>query len=148
MVRNARVSHGTQEDRVERPQLLDTIGRHHLPSLDINVATPIKRLPVESEPEALSCRFQHTDAFWHYLFPDAVACDDCNIESFHGCQTYPFSADSKRESALISEAEYKVLTKAMILSDLTFGQLEYSAHHQNYVADSSKFIGFEVIHLA
>src|SRR2546426_9571957 len=122
MIGNGGVSHGTQEDRIERSQLLDTVDRHHLPGLDVSFATPIKRVPVESESKALSCRFQHTDAFWHHLFPDAVACDDCNIESFHGCQTYPFSADSNRESALISEAESKVLTKAMIFSVLTFGQ--------------------------
>src|SRR6266404_3916961 len=131
MVRNARVSHGSQEDRVKRSQLLDTIGWHHLPSLDVSFATPIKRVPVESESKALSCRFQHTDAFWHYLFPDAVACDDSN-----------------RESALISEAESKVLTKAMIFSVLTFGQLAYSAHPRNFVAASSKLIGFAGLPLA
>src|SRR2546421_10764409 len=118
MVRNARVSHGTQEDRVKRSQLLDTIGRHHLPSLDVSFATPIKRVPVESESKALSCRFQHTDAFWHHLFPNAVACDDRDVESSHEATLYPFSADSNGVSALTSGAESKVLTKAMIFSVL------------------------------
>src|SRR5207253_1536119 len=80
--------------RVKRSQLLDTIGRHHLPSLDVSFATPIKRVPVESESKALSCRFQHTDAFWHHLFPNAVACDDRDVESSHEATLYPFSADS------------------------------------------------------
>src|SRR5436190_23193579 len=89
MVENAQETLGTREYGVNRSKLLGTICRHHATRLDINVAAPIKRLPVGSESEALSCRFQHTDAFWHHLFPDAVACDDCNIESFHGCQTTP-----------------------------------------------------------
>src|SRR5215467_12775068 len=148
MIGNARVSHGTQKDRVEWPQLLDTIGRHHLPSLDIIVATPIKLVPVEAESEALPSRFQHTDAFRNHFFPDAVTCDDCNFESFHGCQTYPFLADSKGESALTSEAESKVLTEAMIFSVLTFGQSAYSAHPRNFEAASSKLIGFAGLPLA
>src|SRR5207245_7666691 len=113
MVRNARVSHGTQEDRVERPQLLDTIGRHHLPSLDISFATPIKRVPVESESEALSCHFQHTDAFWHHLFPNAVACDDRYVESSHETTLYPFSPDSNGVRALTSGTEPKARTKPL-----------------------------------
>src|SRR2546427_10244953 len=137
MVRNARVSHGTQEDRVERPQLLDTIGRHHLPSLDINVATPIKRLPVESESEALSCRFQHTDAFWHHLFPNAVACDDRDVDSSHEATLYPFSADSNGVSVLTSGAESTVLTKAMIFSVLSLGHLPSSPHPRDFVAASA-----------
>src|SRR5437016_12383896 len=94
MVRNARVSHGTQEDRVKRSQLLDTIGRHHLPSLDVSFATPIKRVPVESESKALSCRFQHTDAFSYHLFPNSVACDYRDVEISHEARLCSFSDGS------------------------------------------------------
>src|SRR5438094_10637191 len=114
MVRNARVSHGTQEDRVKRSQLLDTIGRHHLPSLDVSFATPIKRVPVESEFKALSCRFQHTDAFWHHLFLNAVACDDRDVESSHEATLYLFSLVSNGVSSLTFAAVSKVMTKAVI----------------------------------
>src|SRR5207245_9308113 len=124
MVRNARVSHSTQEDRVKRSQLLDTIGRHHLPSLDVSFATPIKRVPVESESKALSCRFQHTDAFCHHLFPNAVACDDRDVESSHEATLYPFSADSTGVRALTSRAESKVLTKALVFSDMLVGTMD------------------------
>src|SRR6266581_1666972 len=142
MIGNGGVSHGTQEDRIERSQLLDTVDRHHLPGLDVSFATPIKRVPVESESKALSCRFQHTDAFWHHLFPNAVACDDRDVESSHEATLYPFSPDSNGVSALTSGTESTVLTKAMIFSVLSLCQLAYSAHPRNFVAASSKLIGF------
>src|SRR6266571_4104423 len=148
MIGNARMPNGTQEDRVEWPQLLDTVCRHHLSGFNVSFATPVERVPVEPESKALACRFQHSNAFRHHFFPDAIACDDRDVESFHEATLYPFSADSNGVSALTSGAESKVLTKAMIFSVLSLGQLAYSAHPRNFVAASSKLIGFAGLPLA
>src|SRR6266699_631277 len=141
MIRNAWVSNGAQEDRVEWPQLLDTVCGHHLSGFNVSFATPVERVPVESESKALPCRFQHANAFRHHFFPDAIACDDRDVESFHEATLYPFSADSNGKIALTSGAESKALTKAMIFSALVFGHFAYSAHPRNLIAASSKVIG-------
>src|SRR5260370_10805427 len=141
MVGNAWVSNGAEEDRVKWPELLDTVCGHHLSGFDVSFATPVKRVPVEPESKALSCRFQHTNAFGHNFFPDAVACDDRDVESFHEATLYPFSADNNGESALTSGAESNALTKAIIFSALVFGHCAYSAHPRNFAAASSKVIG-------
>src|SRR6266404_5066332 len=120
MIRNAWMSDGAQENRIEWPQLLDTVCGHHLSGLYVSLATPVEGVPVEPESKAFSCRFQHSNSFWHHFFPDAVTCDDRDIKSFHE-PIYPFSADSSGESALTSGAESKPLTKAIILSALVFG---------------------------
>src|SRR5207249_1015886 len=75
-------------------------------------------------------------------------CDDRDVESSHEATLYPFSADSNGVSALTSGAESKVLTKAMIFSVLSLGQLAYSAHPRNFEAASSKLIGFAGLPLA
>src|SRR6266567_2414454 len=89
MIGNARVPHGAQEDRIEWPQLLDTVCGHHLSGLSISFATPIECVPVETESKALSCRFQHSNAFRHDFFSDAIACDDRDIKSFHEATFIP-----------------------------------------------------------
>jgi hypothetical protein len=75
--------HGSQKDGVERPQLLQTIGRHHLSGFRVGFAAPIELLPSELEPKAFSCRFEDADAFGNDFFPDAIAGDDGNTERFH-----------------------------------------------------------------
>src|SRR5258708_19701765 len=89
MIWNARVPHGAQEDRIEWPQLLDTVCGHHLSALSVSFATPIERVPVESESKALSCRFQHSNAFRHDFFSDAITCDDRDIKGFHQPTSIP-----------------------------------------------------------
>ena len=83
MVGNAGVSNGTQEDCVERAQLLDAIVRHHLASLDVGFAAPIKGVPVEMESKTLSCRFQNSNAFGYDFFANTVASDDRDVELLH-----------------------------------------------------------------
>src|SRR5260370_16287136 len=77
------MSNGSQEDRIERPQLLDTIRGHHLSGVNVCFATPVELVPLESKSEALPCRFQHSVAFWDYFFSDAIACDDRDVKSLH-----------------------------------------------------------------
>src|SRR6266566_626334 len=148
MIGNARMPNGTQEDRVEWPQLLDTVCRHHLSGFNVSFATPVERVPVEPESKALACRFQHSNAFRHHFFPDAIACDDRDVESFHEATLYPFSADSNGKIALTSGAESKALTKAIVFSALVFGPCAYSAHPRNFVAASSNVIGSAGLPLA
>src|SRR6266404_7443188 len=82
------MTHGSQEDGIERPQMLQTISRHHLSGFQESFATPIKFMPVELESKMLSCRFKHANAFRHDLFPNAVPGDNCNAEGFHlGCDS-------------------------------------------------------------
>src|SRR5260370_13814934 len=147
MIRNTGVSHGAQEDRVERPQLLDTVWGHHVSGLNISFATPVERVPVEAESEAVSCRVQHPNAFRHHFFSDAIACDDRDVESFHEA-IYPFSTASNGESTPTSLANSKALTKAMISSALVLGQCAYSAHPRNFEAASSNVIGSAGLPLA
>src|SRR6267378_2245894 len=83
VIRHTGMSHSAKEDGVKRPELLQAIGGHHLSGFDVSLATPIERVPVELESKAVSCRFQHSDAFGHHFFSDAISRNDCNIESFH-----------------------------------------------------------------
>ena len=83
MICNARMPHGSQKDGVERPQLLQTIRRHHLSGFHVGFAAPIELLPSELEPKAPPCRFEHADAFGNDFFPNTIAGDDGNTERFH-----------------------------------------------------------------
>src|SRR5882724_4450712 len=83
VIRDTGMSNCAKEDRVKRPELLQAICRHHLSGLHVGFTTPVECVPVPSKTKALSRSFQHADAFGHHLFPDAVSCNDCNIESFH-----------------------------------------------------------------
>ena len=83
MIRDTGMAHGSQKDGVERPQLLQTIGRHHLSGFHVGFAAPIELLPFELEPKALPCCFEHADAFGNDFFPDAIAGEYGNIERFH-----------------------------------------------------------------
>src|ERR1700688_4217336 len=89
MIRNAWVSNRAQEDGIEWPQLLDTVCGHHLSGFKVSFATPVEWVPVELESKALSCSFQHPNAFRHHFFPDAIACDDRYVESFHEVPSIP-----------------------------------------------------------
>src|SRR5882762_105307 len=91
VIRNAGMANGAEEDSVERPQLLQAVGGHHLSGLDVSFATPIEGVPVHLESKAPSRRFQREHAFGHHFFPDAVSGDDCDIESFHVRGTLSFS---------------------------------------------------------
>ena len=55
---------------------------------------------------------------------------------------FPFSDDKSCESALTSGADSKVLTNTIVFSVFAFGQFAYSAQPRNFVAVSSKVIGF------
>src|SRR5882762_2535147 len=90
VIRNAWVSHGAEEDSVKRPQLLDTIRRHHLRGLYVGFAAPLECIPVALKSKMSPRGVQHPDAFWNHLFSDAVACDDCDVEGFHARCTLPF----------------------------------------------------------
>src|ERR1700688_1754854 len=89
MIGNAGMSDRAQEDGIEWPQLLNAISGHHLPGFNVSFATPVERVPFEPESKAMSCRFQHSNAFRHYFFPDAVPCDDRDVESFHKATFIP-----------------------------------------------------------
>src|SRR5467141_1147175 len=82
---------GAEEDSVERPQLLQAIGGHHLSGLSVSFTTPIEGVPVQSKTKALPGRFQHANAFRHHFLSDAVSRDNRDVESFHVRQTLSFS---------------------------------------------------------
>src|SRR6267143_1169245 len=42
VIRNAGMANGAEEDSLERPQLLQAVGGHHLSGLDVSFATPIE----------------------------------------------------------------------------------------------------------
>src|SRR6267378_1548470 len=83
VIRHTGMSNSAKEDGVKRPELLQTICRHHLSGLNVGFTTPVECVPVPSKTKALSRGFQHADAFGQHFFPDAVSRNDCNIESFH-----------------------------------------------------------------
>ncbi len=77
------MSYGTKEYRIEGPQLLKAVWRHHPSGFDVGFATPIEWMPLALESELLPGCFQHTDAFRDDFLPDAVSGDDSDLESFH-----------------------------------------------------------------
>src|SRR6266699_2263921 len=91
VIRHAGMPNGAEEDSVERPQLLQAIGGHHLSGFNVSFTTPIEGVPVQSKTKALPCYFQHANAFRHYFLSDAVSGDNCDVESFHVRQTLSFS---------------------------------------------------------
>src|ERR1700719_2625911 len=142
MIGNARVAYSAEKDSVRRAQLLQTVIRHHFPGLRVRFTAPVEFVPFPLETKALSCRFEHADAFRHHFFADAVSCDDRNVEGFH-FHVYPAAAeDNSGVNADMFGAASNVLTKTIIFSVFSFGHPANSAHPRNFSDASSKLIGF------
>src|SRR4030088_954780 len=105
-------------------------------------------MPVELESKTLSCGLENSDAFRNYFFPNAISGNHCYVESFHERLLYPSSTDNNGASTSTSATDSSVLTKEIIFSALVLEQPPYSAHPRNFVAASSKLIGFAGLPLA
>ncbi len=76
MVGHVGMADGAEKDRIEQPQPVEPVGRHHLTGLDIGLAAPVEFAPFEREAKAPGRPLHHRNAFRHHFAPDAVAGDD------------------------------------------------------------------------
>src|SRR5579859_806633 len=83
VIRHAGMAYGAKENCVKRPQLRQTIIRHHLSGLHIPFAAPVKRTPLHPKIETTPRRFQYTNTFRNNFLSDAIAGNDRNVESSH-----------------------------------------------------------------
>ena len=84
IVRNARISHSAEKDRVIFGQDIDAVLRHHLSGLQVVLTSPGEIR--EGKPEAsIKCggRIQHFFAFCHDLRSDSVSRNNCDLIFFH-----------------------------------------------------------------
>src|ERR1700730_3494702 len=74
---------GAEEDGVEGAQLLQAVGGHHAPGLDVGFAAPIEFLPAALETETAPGGFDNTNPFGNDFLTDAVTGNDRDFEGFH-----------------------------------------------------------------
>ena len=79
MIGNIGVSHGTEENGVKGPELLDAVRWHHPAGFHIRFAAPIQVLPTEAESKALPCDLENPHAFGDNFLADAVSEDNRNV---------------------------------------------------------------------
>ena len=78
MVRHARKTDRTEVDRVEVPELFDTVLGHHASFFMVGFTGPVKFSPLEMDAVLSPCGFQHPDAFGNDLLADTVSGDNRN----------------------------------------------------------------------
>src|SRR5260370_2648330 len=76
---DARVTHRSEKDCIERAQLFQPVLWHHPPRLEIGFATPVEMLPRQRKIKTARCRLEHTNPFGNHFAPDAVAFNHCNF---------------------------------------------------------------------
>src|SRR5258707_3780706 len=79
MIGDARITHRSKKDGIERAQLFQSVLWHHPPSLEIGFATPVEMLPRQRKIKTARCRFEHANSFGDHFAPDAVSFDNCNL---------------------------------------------------------------------
>src|SRR5262249_59665913 len=72
MVRDTRKSHGAEEDRLELPEPVEPVFRHHAAGLGVALAAPVERRPLDVEAEPASGRVEDAHALGHDFFADSV----------------------------------------------------------------------------
>src|ERR1700751_5843309 len=83
MVRDTGISHSSKEDRVEPPQLVDTIRRHHLACSSVGFAAPVKLAPIELKAESARRCLEDSNAFRYHLFADSITGYYRDVEGLH-----------------------------------------------------------------
>src|SRR6266853_236529 len=79
MIRDARVTHRSKKDCIERAQLFQPVLWHHASCLEIGLTTPVEVLPRQRKIETARCRLQHANPLGDHFAPNAVAFDNCNF---------------------------------------------------------------------
>src|SRR5207244_5149073 len=69
----AREPNGAQENRLELPELVETVLGHHSAGLRVAPAAPVERRPLEIAADPAAGGVQHALAFGHDLLTDPVA---------------------------------------------------------------------------
>ena len=77
------IADGAEEDRVERPQHIQRVGRHHSAVLEVVVRSPRERLPREPHVHLRACRVDRAHRGGRHLAPDAVTRNYRHTERFH-----------------------------------------------------------------
>ena len=83
VVLQPRIADGAEEDRVERPQQIQRVGRHHPAVLEVVLRSPRKRLPLEADVHARACRVDRAHRGGRHFVPDAVAGNHRHAIRFH-----------------------------------------------------------------
>jgi hypothetical protein len=83
MIRDTGIPDRSKVDGVEAAQLIEPIFRHHPPSLQIGLTTPVKMLPSKSCTMAASGDFQNAETFGHDLMSDSVAFNNRDLVATH-----------------------------------------------------------------
>src|SRR5215471_12260891 len=132
MIRNRGAADRAQVDRLERPELVKTVGGHHLAGFDESITAPVEMLPGKTDVEEASCRLQDAHAFGNNFAADPIAFDYSNFVAFQSCLTciswwfacyFVKSAVSLR----ISGSDSRVETVSTICLALLAGQPAKSA---------------------
>ena len=77
--RNARVTHGADQNRAElAPKVFERVRRQRHAVLEVALGAPIKRHELEREAAHSLERFQDLDGLARHLNPDAITRDDGN----------------------------------------------------------------------
>src|SRR4029453_11119658 len=64
VVRDTRKSHGPEENRLERPEPVEPVFRHHAAGLGVALAAPLERRPLDGEAEPAAGRGGGAQAPW------------------------------------------------------------------------------------
>ena len=75
VVRHTGKSHGAEEDRLERPEPVETVFRHHAAGFGVALAAPVERRPLDVEAEPAARGVEDAHAFGHDFLADPVAGD-------------------------------------------------------------------------
>ncbi len=84
------MSHGAEEDRIERAQLLNAVRGHHVSGLHVGFTAPIERVPLACESKTLPRSVEYPDALWNHFLPDAISRNHRNVEGSHARRVLPF----------------------------------------------------------
>src|SRR4029077_12557253 len=79
MIGDARVTHRSKKDCIERAQLFQPVLWHHPSGFEIGLATPVEMVPRQRKIKTARCRLQDANPFGDDFAADAVAFDHCDF---------------------------------------------------------------------
>ena len=110
VIGHARVAYRAQKNRIEGPELFESVFRHHASGFQIALATPVELFPGERKTEAARRGLGHANAFRHYFLANAIAGNGGDFVASRSGSGHPAAV---RQSANRSACSYRARSLAL-----------------------------------